>query len=107
MSLKDWKLKLRYGKTTTPFKHFTVLGNCEIGELVDGFSCRPGLAVVAMKTWATDTDQAADIFFSIGRQVGFTPLDKVEIYDTDASEPSKEEPYGYDINFTPYDDSNE
>lgn len=107
MGLKDWKLKLRYGKITTPFKHFTVIGNCEVGELIDGFSCRSGPAHVAAKTWAKDDQEAADIFFSIGRQIGFEPYDKVEIFETEAVEPPKNEPFGYDINFTPYDESDQ
>jgi len=75
-----------------------------VGELVERFSCRPGLAYVGIKTWAKDTQEAADIFFSIGEQIGFEPLDKVEIFSTDPVEPPKDEPYGYDINFTPYDE---
>lgn len=102
MGLKDWKLKLRYGKITIPFKHFTVIGNCEVGELITGYFCRPGPAYVAMKIWATDSQEAADIFFSVGEQIGFSPYDKVEIFSTDAIEPPQEKPYGYDINFTPY-----
>lgn len=69
MGIKDWKLKLRYGKITTPFKYFTVIGNCEVGVLSDDFSCRPGPAYVALKTWAKDTQEAADIFFSVCKQV--------------------------------------
>ncbi|MET4084091.1 hypothetical protein ABIB40_004065 [Pedobacter sp. UYP30] len=102
MDLKNWKLKLRYGKTSTPFKHFTVIGNCEVGDLIDSHSCRPGPAYVGVKIWATVDQEAADIFFSIGKQIGFTPYDKVEIYITEAVKPPKNEPYGYDINFTPY-----
>lgn len=104
MDLKDWKLKLRYGKMTTPFQHFTVIGDCEIGSLIDGFECKPGPAYVGIKIWATDTQEAADVFFSIGSQIGFTPYDEVEIYSSEAIEPPKEEPYGYDITFTPYND---
>jgi hypothetical protein len=104
MSLKDWKLKLRYGKATTPYKHFTVLGPCIVGQLDENFSCPPGNAYVGVKTWATTTDQAAEIFESIGRQIGYEPIDKVEVFTTDAVQPPKDEPYGYDIQFTPYKD---
>jgi|JI8StandDraft_2_1071088.scaffolds.fasta_scaffold195789_1 hypothetical protein len=105
MNVKDWKLKLRYGKMTTPFTHFTILGNSEIGEVTEGFSCRPGPGYVGMKIWATDTQEAADIFFDIGSKVGFVPYNKVEVYETDAEEPPREKPYAYDITFMPYDEN--
>jgi hypothetical protein len=31
--IKDWKLKLRYGKIKIDFKHFTVLTDGIVGEL--------------------------------------------------------------------------
>ncbi|SOD14697.1 hypothetical protein [Pedobacter xixiisoli] len=102
MDLKDWKLKLRYGKIKTPYKHFTIIGNCEVGNLIDEFSCRPGPAYVSMKVWTLDYKQAAEIFSSVGNQIGFTPYDDVEIYDSEAVNPPKEDPFAYDINFTPY-----
>lgn len=37
-NLKDWKLKLRYGKETTPFRHFTVLANGVVDELSEGLN---------------------------------------------------------------------
>ncbi len=107
MGLKDWKLKLRYNKTTTPYKHFTVLGSCEVGELGGGFTCPKGKAVVGVKIWADSNDQAADVFQSIGRQIGYTPLDKIEVYITDPTQPPGDNPYGYDIQFTPYSDEDE
>jgi len=102
MSFKDWKLKLRYGKTKTLFKHYTVIGNCEIGDLDENFSCPKGQAYVGMKIWALNTQEAADVFYSVGEQIGFTPIDKVEVFDTDAVQPPQEEAYAYDITFTPY-----
>lgn len=107
MNLKDWKLKLRYGKISTPYKHFTVLGNCNIGELQETFSCRPGPAYVAIKIWATDTQEAANIFFDLGEQIGFIPFKDVEVYDTEAVQPPRENPYAYDISFSPYDENAE
>ena len=68
---QDWKLKLRYGKETTPYHHFTVIGEGRVEALVDGFSCPPGPAFMAMKTWALDAAQSADMLRVIGRQVGF------------------------------------
>jgi hypothetical protein len=100
--IKDWKLKLRYGKTKTDFKHFTVLADGIVGELKDGFECRPGRAWMAMKTWAHDSDESADMIQVIGEEIGFNVDGKIEIYDTEPNEPPKDKPYGYDINFTPY-----
>jgi hypothetical protein len=45
---KDWKLRLRYGKLTTTFKHFIVLADGVVGKLGDGFECRPGRALRAL-----------------------------------------------------------
>jgi len=103
-STKDWKLKLRYGKLKTDYKHFTVLADGVVGDLQDGFECRPGRAWMAMKTWALDGDQSADMLQVIGKQVGFSVDGKIMIYDTDPEEPPGDKPYGYGIGFTPYDE---
>lgn len=99
----NWKLELRYGRLTTPFQHFTVIADGVAGELADGFACRPGPAVMSMKAWATDTDEAVHMVRSIGRQIGFTVAGRVEVYDTDPEQPPGEHPSGYDIAFVPYD----
>lgn len=100
---KDWKLKLRYGKLKTEFKHFTVLADGIVGELTDGFECRPGPAWMSMKAWATDSDESADMIQSIGNQIGFQCDGEILIYDeTDPDVPPGENPHGYDISFTPY-----
>ena len=67
----DWKLELRYGKEHTPFIHFTVLGNGEVFDNTHGFDCPLWPAVMAIKVWAVDTNQAADMLNVIGEQVGF------------------------------------
>ena len=69
---RDWKLKLRYGRSTTPFRHYTVIAEGTVGQLAEGFSCPPGGAFMAMKTWASSTDESADMVTVIGREVGFT-----------------------------------
>lgn len=74
MSHTDWKLKLRYGKETTPYTYFTVLAEGICGDMVEGYSCPKGNAIMAIKVWATDID-----------------------------EPPRENPHGYDIQFTPFD----
>ncbi|WP_207495657.1 hypothetical protein [Aridibaculum aurantiacum] len=99
---KDWKLNLRYGKLTTPFKHYTLLAQGLVGELVEGFECRPGTAIIAMKIWALDANQAADVFQSIGGQIGYRVTHDIEVYETDPVKPPEDNPYGYDIQFTPF-----
>ena len=101
---KDWKLKLRYGKLYTEFSHYTVLADGEVGDLADGFECRPGRAWMAMKTWATNTGESADMIKVIGEQIGFEVTGKIEVYETEPSEPPQENPHAYDIMFTPYGD---
>jgi len=58
---------------------------------------------MAMKAWASDSDEAANMIQDIGMQVGFTVDGNIEIYETEPTEPPKENPYGYDITFSPYD----
>lgn len=99
----NWKLDLRYGRTSTPFRHFTLIADGVVGDLVEGFSCRSGPAVMAMKTWASDADEAADMATSIGRQIGFSVSGKIEVFETDAEQPPRQNPHGYAIGFTPYD----
>lgn len=100
----DWKLKLRYGKTTTPYSHFTAIAEGVVGELVDGFSCRPGPAIMGMKTWASSSDESADMIQVIGRQIGFEVTGDIQIYETEPVKPPGDKPSGYDIQFTPFDD---
>lgn len=101
----DWKLNLRYGKLTTPFTHFTAIGDGVVTKELEGFSFPPGPAVMSMKMWATDADESADMLRVIGQQIGFEVKGKIEIYSTDPEEPPSENPFGYDVNFVPYSDS--
>ena len=100
----DWKLKIRYGKLETPFKHFTSFAEGRMNLKENDFDCPVGPAYMAMKTWAIDADQSADMIRVIGKQVGFSATGKVEIYESDAEEPPGEKPSGYGINFTPFQD---
>lgn len=102
---RDWKLKLRYGKLTTPFRHFTVLADGVVGNLTDGFRCRLGRAWMAMKAWSADSDESMDMIRAIGEEIGFTVDGRIEVYDTDPDQPPGEEPRGYDIMFTPYEEN--
>ncbi|MET0637953.1 MAG: hypothetical protein ABWZ25_18115 [Chitinophagaceae bacterium] len=99
----DWKLNLRYGKTSTTFTHVTILAEGVVGKLQDGFSCRPGQAFMGMKAWVPSDDEAVDMIRSIGGQIGFDVSGKIEIYHTDPQEPPSESPSAYDIMFTPFD----
>lgn len=101
-SEKDWKLKLRYGKLTTPFKHYTVIASGEVGDLVEGFECPKGNAYIGIKVWAESDDEAADMIQVIGKQIGFTVTGNIEIHNTEPEEPPRENPFGYDITFTPF-----
>jgi hypothetical protein len=102
---RDWKLRLQYGQLTTAFKHFTVLADGVVGELGDGFECRPGRAWMSMKTWAADSDESIDMIRVIGNRIGFTVDGRVEVYVTEPDQPPGEKPHGYDIRFTPYDEN--
>ena len=62
---KDWRLKLRYGKLETPYKHFTVIAEGEVDELKDGFECPEGSAFMAMKIWAESHEESFDVYQSI------------------------------------------
>ena len=101
---KDWKLKLRYGQLRTEFKHFTAIAEGVVGELADGFSCRPGNAFMAMKTWASSADESADMVRVIGEKIGFKVTGNTQVYDTEPNQPPRANPFGYDIAFTPFDE---
>ena len=98
----DWKFKLRYGKITTQFQHYTTISEGVAGNLGGGFSCPPGPAFMAMKAWASSSEEAAHMARSFGSHIGFTVTGRIHIYTTDPEQPPKENPFGYDINFTPF-----
>ena len=97
-----WKAQLRYGKLKTTFQHYTVIAEGVVGKLAEGFSCEPGNAFMAMKTWAASSDESADMIRVIGEHIGFTVTGKVLIYETEPKEPPSERPRGYDIGFFPF-----
>ena len=102
-SNRDWKLKLRYGKTKTEFEHFTTIAEGVVVKLSEGFSCRPGKAIFAMKVWASSINEAADMVRAISGQIGFVLTGKIDIYKTEPSAPPGTNPHGYNIQFTPFD----
>ena len=100
---ENWKLKLRYGKLKTPYKHYTIIADGDAGTVADGFECPPGRAFMSMKAWATDDNEAADMIQAIGQQIGFTVDGDIQLYDTDPEEPPSDNPRGYHISFNPYE----
>ena len=100
----DWKLKLRYGKVTTPFNHYSVLGGGMMLDDTNKYQCRTGSAVMSLKIWARNETDAAETFEMVGDKVGFYVDQAIEIYSTEPDEPPRENSYGYDISFVPYDD---
>ncbi len=101
----DWKLKLRYGKLRTPYKHFTILAEGRMERVENDFACPQGPAWMAMKSWASNVDECGYMIQSIGKELGFEITGKIEVYQTDPVEPPRDKPYGYDIAFTPFDDA--
>lgn len=102
-ALKNWKLNLRYGRTKTAFRHFTVLAEGEVVSPNADFETELGSSFFGMKVWASDSNQAIDMVCAIGQDVGFASTGRIHVYDTDPTEPPGTEPRGYDLKFTPYE----
>jgi hypothetical protein len=103
MNLSDWKLKLRYGKLTTDFTHYTIIADGKVVKNNADYNTSLGPAFMAMKVWAKDIDNANDVIVAVGKHLGFNVAGKLEVFKTDPQQAPKDHPYGYDINFTPYD----
>lgn len=101
----DWKLKLRYGKIQTPFRHFTVLAEGRMENPNNEFDCPVGMAWMAMKTWAEDSDESGRMIQVFGKHFGFQVTGEIQVYETEALQPPEENPSGYDINFSPFDNT--
>ncbi|MFC5755276.1 MULTISPECIES: hypothetical protein [unclassified Rhizobium] len=101
--LKNWKLKLRYGKLKTAFRHFTVIADGEIAEANPDFETTEGAAAFfSMHAWAADGDEATDMAVKIGRHVGFNATGRIYLYSTDPQEPPRDQPFAYGLNFHQY-----
>lgn len=100
----DWRLKLRYGKLTTPFTHFTLIAEGRIVRPlpVNGNACSQ--AFMRMKIWCEDEEAAQDILMSVAQDVGFETSGQIYFYKTDPDVPPRSTPIVYDIGFTPYTD---
>jgi hypothetical protein len=99
---KDWKLKLRYGKLQTPYKHYTLIGEGFAEKFIEDFACPPGSAFMGIKVWASSHEEAANLIQSVAQDIGFSITGDIEIYDSDPEEPPTGNPYGYEIKFTPF-----
>src|SRR5581483_1340134 len=99
----DRKLQHRYGKLKTQYHHYTAIAEGVAGKLGEGYSCPPGSAFLSVKTWASSPDESMDMVRILSEEIGFKVTGKILIYDTEPVEPPKEDPYGYDIGFSPFD----
>lgn len=59
---------------------------------------------MGMKTWALNMDESGDMLQTIGGDIGFEVTGDIQVFITDPIEPPCENPYGYDINFTPFEE---
>jgi len=100
--MTNWKLQLKYGKIQSPYSHFTVLADGEVGELNPDFKCRKGKAWMGMKIWSSSSEQSVEMVESIGQDIGFNVTGKIMVYKTQPNQPPRENPYAYEITFTPY-----
>nr|WP_321361046.1 hypothetical protein [uncultured Hyphomonas sp.] len=93
----------------TEFTHYTLLADGEVFAPNLDFDTERGRYIMAMKVWATDADQAADMIVAIGERLGFKPDGELQVFMTEPDEPADDEPFGYDIQFTSYsaDEENE
>ena len=107
--IKDWFLKLKYGKIKTPFQHYTVLLDVYAGKEITDYNsnvCPEGNAWMSVKVWANDADEAADIACALASNLGLA-LNKnnsIQVFSTKPEMPPQEKPFAYDSNFTPYDE---
>ena len=91
----------------TDFTHYTMLADGEVFEPNADFDTECGRYIMAMKVWAKDADQAADMIVAIGQRLGFKPDGELQVFVTEPEEPADDQPFGYDINFTSYSEDEE
>lgn len=101
---KDWKLKLRYGKIRTPYQHFTAIAEGVVVKSDNSLQYPAGPAIITLRTWARDSGQSIELIQSLGNELGYDITGNIQIYETDPERPPKDKPYGYGLNFTPFED---
>ena len=105
--IKDWFLKLRYGKIKTPFHHYTVLVDVFTEKEITDYNsnvCPKGNAWMGVKVWANDADEAADIARMLASNLGLALNNDIQVFSTKPEMPPQEKPFAYDSKFTPYDE---
>ena len=91
----------------TDFTHFTILVDGEVVEPNADFGTETGPCIMAMKVWARDADQAADMIVAIAQQLGFRPDGELQVFVTEPEAPAEDQPFGYDVQFTSYSEDEE
>jgi hypothetical protein len=91
----------------TGYTHFTLLADGHVVEPNEDYETTPGPCIMAMKVWASDANEAADMIVAIGERLGFRPDGELQVFITDPDEPADDEPFGYDIQFTSYSEDEE
>ncbi len=95
----DWKLKLKNGTFQTKFLHLSVVAEGMANSIPEEFSCPPGKAYMSMKTWSSSTQESAHMAETLGKQIGFEVTGKIDVYETEPTQPPQQNPFGYDISF--------
>jgi hypothetical protein len=91
------------GNGGSDFSHYAVIADGEIVEADPTRGLFIGPSVMSVKIWARDTDEAADMIIALANQMNFKIADRIEIYETEPDRAPEDRPFGYDLNFTPYD----
>ena len=91
----------------TEFTHFTLLADGEVFAPNLDFETERGRYIMAMKVWAKDAEEAADMIVAIGERLGFRPDGELQVFMTEPDEPADDQPFGYDIQFTSYSEDKE
>ena len=97
-------MKLRYGTLTTEYEHVTIIadGRILLTNQLDNYPAGP--TIMSMKAWASSSQEAVDMATRIGKELGFQVTGRVDVYDTEPGKPPRENPFGYDMDFVPYDE---
>ena len=103
MEERDWKLKLRYGQLTTPYRHYTLMADGVIDRKIEDYDNMPGPAFMGIKIWAATEEDATGILIDVGGHLGFNVTGRIEIYETDPKEPPQDSPSCYQVSFHSYE----
>ena len=97
--------KFKRKQKNTTFQHYTVIiDGVAQNDLLD-FDCPKGCAWMSVKVWAENLDMAIDMACYLSDKIGFKisdANDAIRVFESEAQQPPREKPFGYDIRFTPY-----